>query len=133
MSTGLGIALALLVGHLVGDHLLQTDHQAQRKQQPGIAGYRALAGHVAGYTLAQAVAIAGVVAAGASVSLAGAAVALAISAVTHAVIDRGGLLQRIARWTRTTAYHATPAGRAAQDQALHTLCLAVAVIAGTAL
>lgn len=131
MSTGLAFALALLVGHLVGDHLLQTDHQAAHKQAPSIAGYRALAGHVVGYTAAQVVALAGVVAAGITVSLTGAVAALAISAVTHWVIDRGCLLARLAVWTRTTAYHATPAVRAAQDQALHALCLGIAVVAGT--
>lgn len=124
------LALALLVGHMIGDHLLQTDHQAIHKQQPGAVGWWAMAGHVTGYTLAQALVLAGICATGASVTLAGAAVALVISAVTHAVIDRGPLLRRLAHLTRTVRYHSTPAGRAAQDQALHAVAMAAAVAIG---
>src|SRR5262245_39229672 len=42
---------ALLVGHQLGDHVVQTDHQATDKVVAGWRGWRAMAGHLLGYHL----------------------------------------------------------------------------------
>lgn len=43
-------AAALYAAHAVGDHWIQSDHQAARKGDPGRTGALACAAHVAGYT-----------------------------------------------------------------------------------
>jgi hypothetical protein len=47
------IAVALYVGHHVGDYWVQTDHQAKHKGLPGRAGRKACLAHVLSYVLTQ--------------------------------------------------------------------------------
>lgn len=102
---------ALLAGHQVGDHLVQTDHQAAHKAGPGRAGWKAMAGHVAGYTASQAVALAGLRAAGGRVPLGRALIGLTISAGTHAFIDRRWPVRRFQEATRSAAFVSAGAPR----------------------
>lgn len=126
------LTVAMLVGHQVGDHLAQTDHQAAHKAGKGAEGWRAMAGHVAGYTACQAVALAGLSASGRRVSVGRAAVAVAISAGTHAFIDRRWPVQAVLRATRAEGFAALSAhglnGAYLADQALHVGCIYAAAL-----
>ncbi|TQS44343.1 DUF3307 domain-containing protein [Cryptosporangium phraense] len=127
---------ALLAGHQAGDHLVQTDHQAQHKASDGAKGWRAMAGHVASYTACQAVALAGLSAAGVKLRPSRALAALAVSAGTHAFIDRrwpvvwwqdrtgSGPFVRLADHGINGAY--------LSDQAAHVVCLYVAALVAAA-
>jgi hypothetical protein len=79
----------LTASHEVGDHWSQIDAQATAKGEPGRAGAKACASHVASYTATQALAL---LAAdrflGLGVGWRRAAAALAVSAVTHYAADR---------------------------------------------
>jgi hypothetical protein len=81
----------LTASHEVADHWVQVDSQATVKGDPGPAGAKACAKHVATYTATQALAL---LAAdrllGLGLSPRRAAAALAVSAVTHYVADRQG-------------------------------------------
>jgi hypothetical protein len=73
----------------VADHWFQTGHQAAHKADAGLAGHRAMAGHIASYAGAQAVALVAVnrlLDIGLKPSRIAAAVG--ISAATHWLIDR---------------------------------------------
>jgi hypothetical protein len=82
---------ALTASHEIADHWVQIDSQATAKGQPGPAGARACAAHVATYTATQAAAL---LAAdrllGMRLNWKRAALSLAVSAVTHYVADRQG-------------------------------------------
>ena len=117
------IFAALMAGHQVGDHITQTDHQAARKADPGRAGWSAMAGHVAGYTATQAVALVGLRAAGYRVRPGRALAGLAFSAGTHAFIDRRWPVQWLLRHTGSPQFAATTTpvcGPYVVDQSLHT-------------
>ena len=119
-KTGLAMDLFswLLVGHLVGDWLLQNDWMAEGKQS-GLASWP-LTVHCLTYTVTVCVAVL----LGASVSgglLVGAAAILFIS---HWLIDGGNLAQR---WGRLTRQSNTSLVRTGVDQTMH-----VAVLAGIA-
>ncbi len=43
--------LALIVGHQLGDHVMQTDHQASHKAGSGRTAAWAMAGHLTAYHL----------------------------------------------------------------------------------
>lgn len=88
MSIFAATFIALLVGHQVGDHIVQTDWMATNKAGKGIIGTLAMAAHVASYGATQAVFLALVHAAGADLTLRGIAAGLAVSLGTHAFIDR---------------------------------------------
>jgi hypothetical protein len=123
---------ALMGGHDVGDHVVQTDHQAASKAGRGAAAYRALAGHVGGYTVTQVVALALV---GVPLLRWRTVAGLAFSAGTHAFIDRRWPVRALLRLTRSPAFAElqTPInGMYVSDQALHHGCLLVAarIIAG---
>lgn len=82
---------ALTAAHEVGDHWVQIDAHATAKGEPGPAGARACAMHVATYTATQGVALLAVdQALGMGLSWRRAAAGLAISAVTHYLADRQG-------------------------------------------
>ena len=124
--------LALLVGHQVGDHVLQSDDQAARKSQPGAPGWTAMAGHLLAYHLAVG-AILALVAAVLHVPLTvtGVAAGLAFSAVTHAVLDRRHLVRAVLRATGSPGFaeQTTPVcGMYVADQALHWLCLLISAL-----
>jgi hypothetical protein len=145
---------ALLVGHTVGDHLVQTDHQAANKA----ASWRAMAGHVGGYTATCAAALAAVHAAtGARPRWRRVVAGHLFSAFTHAFIDRRWPVRWLLEHTGSQAFarsttvqvqpslvrpgaifgeqyaHHPPAplpihGPYVADQALHHACLLVAAL-----
>lgn len=89
----------------VADHWLQSDHQARHKADPGPAGHRALAAHVASYVGAQAVVVAaGARVLGIRITPGRAAAAVAVSAVSHYVADRRWPVRRLADATRKGAF-----------------------------
>jgi hypothetical protein len=129
--------LALIVGHQIGDHVLQSDRQAAEKAAPGPAGLRAMAGHLAAYHLALGVVLV-VTAAVLRLPLSGwgIAAALLVSAASHAVLDRRRLVRAVLRATRSPKFaeQTSPVcGMYVADQALHWLSLLVAALLAAAL
>jgi hypothetical protein len=141
------IYAALTAAHEVGDHWVQTSHQACTKGEPGYRGSAACAAHVATYTATGAVAVL----AGARwlrLPLRGRALAagLAISAVSHYVVDRRTPLRALAAATGSAGYieHTTVLRRAGEaaddtgpgtglfhlDQAWHHGWILIAALAG---
>lgn len=134
----------LLVAHNLADHVIQTDHQAARKA----SSWRAMAGHIVGYTATAVVFLAVLwFALDVRPHWAWAAAGLAFSAASHAFIDRRWpvlvLLSRTGSWdfanttVRTTAnpngsgehVGAAPInGMYVADQALHWVCLFVSAL-----
>jgi len=94
----------LLVGHMLGDHPVQSDNDATGKARPGdeqlAAGVHPFTGwphclrHVASYLACQAVALL-LLTLAAPLTLPGVAAALTVSGATHAVIDRRWLVRAI--------------------------------------
>ena len=126
------VLVALLVGHSLGDHIAQTDHQATLKSEPGAVGWRALFGHLLTYHLT----IVGVLLLTAfalrlPLSPVGVVVGIAFSAVTHGLLDRRwpvrALLVRTgsARFAESTA---PVCGMYAADQALHQAALLISAL-----
>ena len=88
---------ALYAAHEVGDHWVQTHHQARGKGEPTWRGRWLCAGHVASLTATKAAAVAVVaVATGLSLSLWAVAAGLLLDAVTHYWADRRRTLQALA-------------------------------------
>jgi hypothetical protein len=88
---------ALYAAHQVGDHWVQTQHQADHKDLPGWPGRLACLEHVATYTATAVVALAGLaVVTGWRADLLPLAAGLAVSAVTHYIADRRAPLRRLA-------------------------------------
>jgi hypothetical protein len=119
----------------VADHWIQTDHQAQHKAKPGLEGHRALAGHVASYTVTQAlVLLAGNRALGLGLRGRSMACALALSGATHYVIDRRWPVQKAANATKKMPFYEMggPLGGAyLMDQSAHHLMEGVAAYMAT--
>jgi membrane-associated protease RseP (regulator of RpoE activity) len=119
----------LLVAHLVGDHVVQTDHQAAGKAGRGWPAAGAMAGHLATYHAFATVLLVTVFALlrlplGLLAVIAG----LAFSAVTHALLDRRWPVRRLLRATRAAKFAETNTpvcGMHAADQALHYLALLI--------
>lgn len=91
--------IALYAAHMVGDHWVQTGHQAAHKGDPGRAGQMACYMHVLTYS------ITGCVFVGAMNLVTGAVhnpvqfyAGMIISAVTHYIADRRTPLKRLAGW-----------------------------------
>jgi Protein of unknown function (DUF3307) len=113
----------LLVSHLVGDYLLQTDWQAVHKRGglgPDPVARRALLSHVATYTLAFVPAL--IWLAGDLRPLAVVGVAAGI-AVPHMVQDDGRLLAIYVRRVKGCDIVAFPLVGAAVDQTMHIVAL----------
>lgn len=112
----------LIVCHLVGDFLLQTDWQARYKA--GGLGYdpvrrRALVSHVTTYTLSFAPALVWI---GIETSLARAVAIGVVIFIPHLIQDDGRLLD--AYMAKVKGLSQTSAGlRVAVDQSFHVLCL----------
>lgn len=132
---------ALLVAHNVGDHICQTDHQAACKVRPaestedppsGAVQARAMAGHVGGYQLTQAAALAAVLpASGLRPSWRGMLAGTVFSAATHAFLDRRWPVRWVLQRTGSPKFAElqTPINGAYQaDQALHHACLFVSAL-----
>jgi hypothetical protein len=121
------IFAVFLVSHLVGDYLLQTEWQARNKHG-GLTGStvqrRALAAHVATYTLAYVPALIWLWKSNhAWVFL----LALGI-AVPHLIQDDGQLLVRYAAAVKKTDLRANPGLAVALDQSFHVLTLFVTAL-----
>lgn len=111
-------------GHEAGDYLVQSDCDAQRKQQRSPEGRRSLARHATTYAFTQAATRAAFyrtagIRVPALAQLAGAVTEGAL----HAVIDDGCLLARFAELTGKRRFHDLAGhginGRALMDQAAH--------------
>jgi len=126
------VLACLYAGHDVGDHIVQTDHQAAAKAGPGVAGWRAMAGHLAGY---HAVQLGALLAAdrvlGLGLRPGRVAAALAFSAGTHGLLDRRWPVRWVLRRTGAAGFAdaQTPLnGLYLADQALHRGCLWAAAL-----
>lgn len=95
---------ALWAAHDLGDHVVQTDHQAATKA----SSWRGMAGHVGGYTVTQCVALGALHAAGVRLRPGSALGGLALSAATHAFLDR--------RWPVVELLRRTGSGRFASGR-----------------
>jgi hypothetical protein len=120
-----------VVSHLVGDYVLQTEWQARNKHG-GLTGSRtmrrALASHVATYTLAF---VPGLVWLSDSVDGWVFGVA-ALIAIPHLIQDDGRLLASYARSVKRTDIKANPMLEAMLDQSFHLLALfGTALLAGS--
>lgn len=116
----------------VADHWFQTGHQAAHKADAGASGHRAMAGHIASYAGAQAVAL---VAADRLLDMrlkpGRIAAAVAVSAATHWFIDRRWPVRKLAEATGKKGFHdlGGPLGGAyILDQSAHHLMEAVAAV-----
>lgn len=117
-------ALGSAAGHHTGDYLVQSDCDAQRKQQRTPVGRLSLARHAATYAATQAATRAILYR---TAGLRVPALAQLAGAVTegalHAVIDDGRLLAKFADATGKRGFHDLAAsginGRALMDQASH--------------
>ena len=122
----------LLVSHLVGDYLLQTDWQAVHKRGglgPNAVARRALLSHVATYTLAYVPAL--IWLAGDLSALAVVGVAAGI-AIPHLVQDDGRLLAIYVKRVKGCDIVAFPLVGAAVDQTMHIVALfALALLAAS--
>ncbi|MFG2043251.1 DUF3307 domain-containing protein [Dactylosporangium sp. NPDC048998] len=118
---------ALFVGHSLGDHIAQTDHQAALKSGTGAAAWRALAGHLIGYHLTvTAVLLLTAAALRLPLSPLGVCAGLAFSAATHGLLDRRWPVRAVLRATRSPEFAETTSpisGMYAADQSLHHLAL----------
>ncbi|GAA4684720.1 DUF3307 domain-containing protein [Phytohabitans rumicis] len=128
-----GVALlALLIGHQLGDHIAQTDRQAEHKAGAGWTGAKAMAGHLIGYHVTAAVVLAGTAYTLAlPLSATGLAAGFGFSVVTHAILDRRRPVARLLRLTRSPAFveQTSPVcGMYVADQALHWLALLVSAL-----
>lgn len=107
---------ALYAAHQVGDHWIQTDHQAQNKGTAGVRGWRANLAHVAGYTATTAAAVA-TLNARYRLGLRPSRVAagLAVNAVTHSWADRRHTLAGLAERTGHGPFYRLGTPRAGHD------------------
>jgi hypothetical protein len=127
----------LTASHEFADHWVQLDSQAVAKGQPGPAGVRACAAHVATYTATQGVAL---LLANKSFDLKlnsrWAVAALAVSAITHYVADRQGghwrdehprgIVRLAAATGKKQWLQRDPMAGYFMDQSWHKACIAVA-------
>ncbi|MGX8907356.1 transcriptional regulator [Streptomyces netropsis] len=112
MDTFAPVFIALYVAHSVGDHWVQTSHQAATKGRPGWPGRLADARHVATLTATKVVLLLPVVALlGLHVSALGLVAGLGVDAVSHWWADRRSTLAWLAKVTRQSEFYAlgTPA------------------------
>lgn len=123
------VFIALFIGHVIGDLITQTDHQAATKTQPGRDGRRACLAHVIGYGLTQtAVTVALVALANVDIHPVALVAGLALSILTHYPLDRGPVLPWIARLTRSPKFWTTPSGRLLIDQTAHATMITIAAL-----
>lgn len=121
-----GSTLAVLwAAHNLGDHVIQTDHQAAHKTH----SWKAMTGHVGSYTATQVAALLGLrTLTGGRGGWRRLAAGVAFSAATHAFLDRRWPVTRLLAATGSAAFaeRTDPiCGSYLADQALHHACLAV--------
>jgi hypothetical protein len=91
--------IALYAAHMVGDHWVQTGHQAAHKGDPGEAGQRACYMHVLTYGITQCVFLGAIgLITGAMHDAGPFFIGMAVNLVTHYIADRRTPLKRIAGW-----------------------------------
>ncbi|QSB07157.1 DUF3307 domain-containing protein [Natronoglycomyces albus] len=123
------VFIALFIGHIIGDLITQTDHQAANKTAPGREGRRACLAHVIGYGLTQtAVTVALIALADVDIHPVALVVGLALSILTHYPLDRGPVLPWISRITRGSKFWSTPSGRLLTDQTAHLTMITIAAL-----
>ncbi|MCW2901737.1 MAG: hypothetical protein JWO67_4002 [Streptosporangiaceae bacterium] len=141
-----GVYALLHASHMVGDHWVQTNPEAQRKGDEGPEGRKACAMHVATLTATQVVFLAaGALAAGERLNPRRVVIGLAVNAVSHYAADRRGygVLPKLAdmlAWTGKDQFYELGDGKAAPcgtgayalDQSWHVgfLAVAAAIIGG---
>lgn len=115
-ATFAAVFAALYVAHQVGDHWVQSQHQADHKGLPGWPGRLACAAHVAGYTFTALVALVFLIAGtGLRLDPWAVSVGLTVSAVSHYIADRRGPLKRIANALGSARFYALGAPRPGHD------------------
>lgn len=124
---------ALRTAAHVADHWIQTGHQAAHKADAGVAGHKAMAGHIASYAAAQAAALVVVnQVLDAGIKPRGIAAAVAFSAATHWFIDRRWPVRKLAEATGKLGFHdageVCGKGSYVLDQAAHHLMEGVAAV-----
>ncbi|GIJ10716.1 DUF3307 domain-containing protein [Micromonospora andamanensis] len=115
-GTSAAVFAALYAAHQVGDHWIQTQHQADHKGRPGWAGRWACVKHCATYTATGVVAL--VLLAGFTgwrPALAPLLAGLTVSAVSHYIADRRTPLFRLAMATGSGRFWRLGAPRADRD------------------
>lgn len=106
-ATFAAVFVGLYVAHEVGDHWVQTHHQACTKGGPGWAGRLACGRHVATLTLTKAVVLVPVMLVlGLQVTVPGVVLGLGVDAVSHYWADRRSTLKRLAGSIRKGEYYA---------------------------
>jgi hypothetical protein len=122
--------LALLVSHLAGDFLLQTEWQAVTKVRglADVRSRRALLAHVASYTVAFIPALVWI---GSRTSAGRAIAVMALVAIPHLIVDDGHLVHV---WVRNFKRASDPSLGLliAVDQSFHVLCLLGAALVAAA-
>jgi hypothetical protein len=124
--------VALYVGHMVADHVAQTDWQAAHKADKGGKEIEAMAGHLIGYTICQAVALQAVAFLGVPIDGLAVLVGVTFSVLTHGFIDRRWPVLWLLRHTGSADFAAL-AGRGMNgpylaDQSLHIGCLFISAL-----
>lgn len=124
------VFVALYAGHMVGDHWIQTDHQAQTKEHSRIA----CLAHVLTYGITQLIFLAAIDAfAGWTPNLWAVAAGMAVNLGTHYWADRRKPLRRLAELTGKGGYWER-GGAYPLDQSWHIgwLFITALIIGGTA-
>ncbi|MFH9203192.1 transcriptional regulator [Streptomyces anulatus] len=105
------VFVALFIAHSVGDHWVQTSHQAAEKGRAGWAGRLADARHVLGLTVTKGIVVAAVVLVlDLPVTLLGLAAGLGIDAATHWWADRRTTLAWLAKLIGQTEFYSLGTG-----------------------
>lgn len=97
----LGFLFALiLIGHLIGDYLVQTEWQALNKKKPGVEGHIACALHCVTYSavVVMTIMIFGKWLAGVDIGFAEQMAAFGIIYLTHYPFDRSNIVGKILSW-----------------------------------
>jgi hypothetical protein len=114
------VFVALYAAHSVGDHWVQTHHQACAKAAPTLAGRLACARHVATLTATKAAALAAVVLlVGVTLHPLAAVTGLGVDAVSHYWADRRVTLAKLADLIGKSGFYQMGAPRPGIDDAPH--------------
>src|SRR5512142_472849 len=115
------IAVALYVGHHVGDYWVQRDVDARRKAEPGLIGRLHCAHHVSTYLMTQALFLVPIATMVHFTSV-GIVAGLTVSGLTHYIADRRTPLVWLARRTGKTKLAELGAPRPAQEEEIWSPC-----------
>jgi len=125
--------VALYVAHMLGDYVFQTDHQADHKADPGVAGWWVNLNHAGTHVAVSIFALIAVrLVTDIPLDTQAAGAGLLWIGATHGFIDRRW---PVLWWMNRTGSpeFATKGGAAFVDQALHITALGIAALAMTAL